>query len=1229
MWYKSLYKGLVICLTLTVMSFAQAGGRDNPGGAGPTNSGNTTIRFMPFWTNTSAIMIIDGKEITMTAVEDYCGWFEAKTDKKDANFTVRFKQTIGNIYVGGEGSEEVATGALPVTEELSLDSVAALGNTIWVRGYENDAPEVTSEYPNVLGDCPLRNISVMMFDWLHGSKKDGTFSVRTRNGVEDTTFNNGAKELDPEVGLGSPYAFGFAVSDDFGSGGCSSSPMRGMVQKDLGPKGVPVRATPFPEKCTITEHLDYWFLPVVAGQDAAGNVYTNAACRDLAISLDDEGFWLAEISKDRISKGNEVNRGGMFLLDDFKFLDEGGTVPNPFYDNLPGGSDNGRHNFGFTMKFQAKFVYVPGQYFEFLGDDDVWVFINKKLVVDIGGQHAQVAGSVNLDTLGLTPGETYPFHIFYAERHQSSSNFKMRTSMDLHTDASMFLTWIQQALGVKDYNIWSINKKDVLNCDFDADQTKTDTTGGPSTYRFVGSTVDEEFLPGHTYHAGIKITSDTTFTIDSVKIVDESDLPPGHYFLEITLKSKGSQKKRVEIIVPGNAPAIAYADENWKLIGDKDGLEVVGNQATIGKWAYEMYKVNVTFKDKDVKWTKYNKTIKIAVDNPLVFITDENGKSITSVALDSIDKHATFYVMANGNVAGANLTITGSGNVKAFWTNLNFTEPPIPHVKLAIISDRNGDGRGDKLKMEFDKAFDNQNVLDSLQVYFGEQFPMEKHLDASGTILTITVPGNCGEGESCGFGSKVFTGDGSDAPGTMTTYITYKESGKDYHFTIRNEPITDGIGPVVTRARKTIDGTKHILDLTVSEPIDGKFSDDMLQFKSQGELKLPTSRDHTVNGSKLTLVYVSQGAGEYVPEVGDIVRFTPAEDGGTVAEDKSLLKNKPHLWNQWVPITGDQATTTTSPGVVLLNNENPIVKSDSATQPMRADSNLTAKQIADSLGVQGNLIGFTLASLVNNKTTEEVATLQALIERYMKDSVVTINKISEDVATLQLFEDIRNDQLGQSNLSEDVVAGIMAGVITASNYKTLGLSNDDMNTIAELVQEAIDLSRDTVVTYPYATEQSVLDSIASGAISAEKLEEYGISNLIINSIKSGNLNASNIDEFAKGLTSVIKPEEIVLRYRTHYYSHLGHYINGEAGSFTCADEGIYGEGKNCLTNSGNIFLAWNMRSSNGKLVGTGVYISRLEYTITVAGEVIKESVRDFLMGVRRGKAVQHEIDVND
>lgn len=1228
MWYRSLFKGLVISLALVISAQAQFGGGGIRGGnsnrndpAANRSTGNTLIRFMPYWSNTSAIMIVDGKEITMTAVADTCGWFEARVDKKETGFTARFKQTIGNIYVGGEGSEEVATGALPVTEEIPLDSAAALSNVIWIRGYENDIPAVYAEFPKILGDCPIRTISVMMFDWLHGDQNDGTIDtvINRRDSTVTINYKNGAKEFyfanDPAY-LSYPGAF--LVSNDFGSGGCSASPMKGMVEPTLGANGVPVRANPFPERCRITTYLDYWFLPMVIGQDAAGKQYTNATCRDLELKLDNEGYWLGQ-------KNSSSPEKGLFFLDDFEYLDEAKTVKNIFFDQLSG--SGGVHNFGFTMKFQAKFVYVPGQKFEFTGDDDVWVFINNRLVVDIGGQHGEVNGSVNLDTLGLTPGETYPFHIFYVERHVSSSNFKMRTSMDLHTDASMFLTndMVYQIaagrLGYANYNVWSINKKDALNCNFDLDATEIDTTGGPSNYRLTGLAEEMVLTPGNSYFSGIHITSDTTFTIDSVAIVEGGELPAGHYFLEISLKSKPGQKQKVEIIVPGNAPPVAYANEKWEVIG----TEVSGNVETIGKWAYEMYKVNVTFKDKDVIWSKYNKTIKIASDNPLIFITDENGKGITSVALDSIDKHATFYIMANGNIANATMTITGSGNVKAIWSNLNFKEPPVPHVKVATITDRNGDGRGDKIDFTFDKPFDNQNILDSLQVYFGEQFAMEKKLNTNGTQLTVTTPGSCGENESCGFGTKVFTGGNSSVySGTMTTYITYIENGKPYHFTIRNEPISDGIGPVITKARKTIDGTKHILDLTLSEAVSNKYSDNMLQFKRDGVLKLPTSRDHSVEGNKISLVYVSQGESEYVPEVGDFVRFTPQEDGGATAED--LLKNKPHTWNPWVPVIGDQATTTTSPGIVLLNSENPIVKSDSATQPLRVDSTLTAKQIADSLGVQGNLIGFTLASLVNNKTTEEVAALESLVARYMGDSVVTVTQITADEAKLQLFEDIRKDQLGNSNISEEAIAAIMNGAVNATNYESAGLSSEDIAAINELVQIAVENSRDSVVTYPFPTEQSVLDSIASGAISAETLEDYGISTTVLDAIKRGDLDASNIDQYAKGLTSVISPDQIVLSYKTHYYSHLGHFINGESGSFKCSDEGIYGEGKNCLSNSGNLFLAWNMRSSNGKMVGTGVYISRLEYKITVAGEVIKESTRDFLMGVRRGKVYEHKID---
>ncbi len=66
-------------------------------------------------------------------------------------------------------------------------------------------------------------------------------------------------------------------------------------------------------------------------------------------------------------------------------------------------------------------------------------FINNRLVVDIGGQHNKVFGSVNLDIFGLTPGETYPFHIFYAERKRYN-HLMMRTSMDLRTERSYFPT---------------------------------------------------------------------------------------------------------------------------------------------------------------------------------------------------------------------------------------------------------------------------------------------------------------------------------------------------------------------------------------------------------------------------------------------------------------------------------------------------------------------------------------------------------------------------------------------------------------------------------------------------------------------------------------------------------------------------------------------------------------------------------------------------------------------
>ncbi|MCU0661837.1 MAG: fibro-slime domain-containing protein [Myxococcota bacterium] len=85
---------------------------------------------------------------------------------------------------------------------------------------------------------------------------------------------------------------------------------------------------------------------------------------------------------------------------------------------------------GFTTEIHSEFKYKPGQVFSFLGDDDVWVFIDDELVVDIGGLHNDQTGSVDLDELGLIPGEVYSIDMFHAERCYPVSHFTLETSID-------------------------------------------------------------------------------------------------------------------------------------------------------------------------------------------------------------------------------------------------------------------------------------------------------------------------------------------------------------------------------------------------------------------------------------------------------------------------------------------------------------------------------------------------------------------------------------------------------------------------------------------------------------------------------------------------------------------------------------------------------------------------------------------------------------------------------
>jgi fibro-slime domain-containing protein len=97
------------------------------------------------------------------------------------------------------------------------------------------------------------------------------------------------------------------------------------------------------------------------------------------------------------------------------------------------GNEGDVHNYHFTVELDADFTYdaSAAQWFEIRCTDDAYLFINGRLVMDLGGYGFNKVQYLDLDRLGLPDGEPARLQLFHAQRQRGLAIFYLRTNIVL------------------------------------------------------------------------------------------------------------------------------------------------------------------------------------------------------------------------------------------------------------------------------------------------------------------------------------------------------------------------------------------------------------------------------------------------------------------------------------------------------------------------------------------------------------------------------------------------------------------------------------------------------------------------------------------------------------------------------------------------------------------------------------------------------------------------------
>ena len=504
-------------------------------------------------------------------------------------------------------------------------------------------------------------------------------------------------------------------------------------------------------------------------------------------------------------------------------------APDPITPGKAGEVFNNGHNFHFCMEMHATFKYRGGEVFDFKGDDDLWVFVNNHLALDLGGLQNNGAGQVDLDAqraaLKILPDNYYNFDFFFCERQTSESHLQVTTSIDIIPPPA-------PGLHIADENLNVITSGDTLNLDLGSDSR---------IFKSVKIETQTQTLDCNNLTSQIKTPASGNWTFNGVA------LPAG---LQATVSSTG--------LAPGT----------YKVGLEKDGL-------------------------RDSIWIRIAEQPQVATPtaNPpgrpfagslAVALADATPGAVIHFTMDGTIPTATSPVYA------APLVVTGNTVIKAIATATGFRNSELMTETYARIlakavrgyyQDRDGDGRIETAVILFDSNYSAAPKSVSFTDPFDRTKPVAAVSQAAGPgarTVTYSLP-------------PFAPGTGFAAEVLATLAAEPEFAGQGVLMADSVGPVVKSVKAFPTA--KADQSASVVIEFSEAVAVDAAAGLFPLEIKRgmglvpDGDFKVAT-----VVAESPTKIRVTFAPGSKFPVPGDSARIVPGRPVSDVAGNKSVMK---------------------------------------------------------------------------------------------------------------------------------------------------------------------------------------------------------------------------------------------------------------------------------------------------------------------------------------------------